>query len=97
MEEQDLEEFVQDAALDQARQVLLERSIISMDNKERDAFLALLEYDPEPTKAALNSNIASKTQYQPIPKSWHSHPSSNTAEACVPRAGPESPSAPRTL
>ena len=55
LEGKNLKEFVQGAALTEARRVLLERSIISMDNDERDAFLALLESDPEPTSAALNA------------------------------------------
>ena len=42
LEGKNLKEFVQGAALGEARRVLLERSIISMSNEERDAFLALL-------------------------------------------------------
>ena len=56
LEGKNLKEFVQGAALQEARRVLLERSIISMDNEERDAFLALLSSDPEPTKAALQAS-----------------------------------------
>lgn len=52
LEGKNLKEFVQGAALAQARRVLLERSVIAMDDEERDAFLALLESDPEPTKKA---------------------------------------------
>ena len=55
LEGKNLKEFVQGATLEQARRVLLERSIISMDNEERDAFLALLKTDPEPTQAALKA------------------------------------------
>lgn len=55
LEGKNLKEFVQGAALAQARRVLLERSLISMDNEERDAFLALLETDPEPTEKALEA------------------------------------------
>lgn len=64
LEGKNLKEFVQGAALEEARRVLLERSIISMDNEERDAFLALLQSDPEPTQAATraaNDYLAWKT------------------------------------
>lgn len=55
LEGKNLKEFVQGAALGEARRVLLERSLISMDAQERDAFLALLESDPEPTEAAMRA------------------------------------------
>lgn len=55
LEGKNLKEFVQGAALAQARRILVERSLISMANEERDAFLALLESDPEPTKKALDA------------------------------------------
>lgn len=55
LEGKNLKEFIQGAALERARRVLLERSIISMDNEERNAFLALLESDPEPTQKAVEA------------------------------------------
>ena len=67
LEGKNLKEFVQGAALGEARRVLLERSIISMGNEERDAFLALLESDADPTDAAVKAAAA----YQ----RWKSEPS----------------------
>lgn len=55
LEGKNLKEFVQGAALSEARRVLLERSIIRMANDERDAFLNLLDSNTEPTPAALKA------------------------------------------
>ena len=52
MEGKNLKAFVQGAAIAEARRVLVERSILTMDPDERDAFLSLLDADPAPTPAA---------------------------------------------
>jgi uncharacterized protein (DUF1778 family) len=53
LEGKNLKEFIQGAALAEARRILLERAMIVMESDERDAFLALLASDPKPTAAAL--------------------------------------------
>jgi uncharacterized protein (DUF1778 family) len=58
LEGKNLKEFIQGAALSEARRVLLERSIIRMATDERDSFLALLDSDPEPTPTAMTAAAA---------------------------------------
>lgn len=56
-EGKNLKEFVQGAAIAEARRVLVEHSIIAMEPDERDAFLALLQDAPEPTPAARDAAL----------------------------------------